>query len=275
LKNARYENKNGCVCDPTLGQFGVRLESNYYTKFGYYNGCASIFRDEPENEANVAIYTYFHLMSNKKPISFLHFSNLDPDVVVPVFREKVVASDGNLQIGQDFPHDYMQYALKNNMDYITRTRSCTVKTFLFIMDCNEWDMQPKQMAKCRDITAYLERVTKPQKNAYTLLYKFPACYYEVNDTSVSEMYRGQYVSNPFHLIYPMFPALVRSNGLVLKRENGHWILDLAAEFRIDAHIRGPVHDYVAQCWDDVYQAHLDFDLTDEMLENAKKSRGLV
>ncbi|GFQ76176.1 uncharacterized protein TNCT_125931 [Trichonephila clavata] len=45
LKKARYEKGIGCVCDPALGQFGVRIEGlSDYVRGPGYNACASVFQ---------------------------------------------------------------------------------------------------------------------------------------------------------------------------------------------------------------------------------------
>ncbi|GFQ92346.1 uncharacterized protein TNCT_547571 [Trichonephila clavata] len=50
LKKARYEKGIGCVCDPALGQFGVRIEGlSDYVRGPGYNACASVFQTPLEN----------------------------------------------------------------------------------------------------------------------------------------------------------------------------------------------------------------------------------
>ncbi|GBO23261.1 hypothetical protein AVEN_250089-1 [Araneus ventricosus] len=214
LQNTVYVQHYGCVCDPSRGQFGVRIE-NYLTAPGH-TACASIFKDPVPQNTTVRLYAMFWKF-DRPPVSFIQFDDLDPNALVSPFDERVGKT--GLQIGQKWPYDYMQYVFKK-LDYTVHTRSCSAGVFTY--DCNENETRERQMSHCRDISKSVDLELYPYVNAYALLYKFPVCYMTKEDERVPEIYRDTFVSNPLHMTFKNFPKLFRSNLLIMSIKNGTW-----------------------------------------------------
>lgn len=277
LKKARYEEGVGCVCDPTLGQFGVRLEGlDDYIRGPGYNACASIFKHPVSTEIPVSIAAYFYLMQ-RPPVVFLQYTNLIPFMVVDALRPMV--KDGNLQIAQEFPYDYMQMFFKENQACKTRTRNYYVDVYYMNERKEMWNILPNQMEWCRFITSHISFLpnssllkykslykTAQQKNwMWTLLYRFPACYIGKNDLESPEQYRGRYVSNPFHMSLTNVEQDPRYNGLLLRFQNNEWFLDFAPSFDVDTYIQAATDATVPFIVNDVVNGIIDNTLTETRL----------
>lgn len=284
LKNARYEEGVGCVCDPTLGQFGVRLEGNGdYIRGPGYNACASIFKYpltiQSSTPKPVSIAAYFYLM-DRQPAVFLQYTHLIPSTIVDALQPLV--KDGNLQIAQEFPYDYMQvFFRERKQDYVTRTRRYDVDTYYMTQRKEEWNLQPNQMEWCRFIPShisflrsgsvlrYKSAYEKAQQRqwAWTLLYQFPACYIGENDLESPEKFRGRYVSNPLHMTLPsLFEKDPRFNGLLLRFQNDRWYLDFAPSLDVDTYIQAAIEATVPFIENDVVNGIVDNTLTRERLQ---------
>lgn len=232
--------EGGCRCDPTLGRFGVVLDSDFST-LKHYNGCASILAREPERPLDVEIHAYFYLQDDEKPVvSFLVFKNLDPDLVNPVFREAV--EEGTLVLEQDWPHDTMQYVLETQ-PFVVHSRRC--ESSLFSLTCDEWLMKENAMRQCERISWSLTPAATERANAYVLLYEYPVCRMGGGGGTA---YRGRFVVNPFHALYTDYPELLRSDGLVMKMEMGKWLIDFAPARDIEYLMKNSTR--VPQVWDE-------------------------
>ncbi|GFR07715.1 uncharacterized protein TNCT_486631 [Trichonephila clavata] len=120
LKKARYEEGNGCVCDPALGQFGVRIEGlPDYVRGPGYNACASVFQTPLEYPISVEIVTYFYLMQ-EPPVTFLQYKKLNASHVIAPLRSLI--QNGKLQVGQEFPYDYMQVFFRERHPFTAQVR---------------------------------------------------------------------------------------------------------------------------------------------------------
>lgn len=245
LKKARYKSGFGCVCDPTLGQFGVRIEElDDYTYGKGYNACVSAFKNPPEEPMDVQLYAYFYLLDHN-PVTFLHYSNVDPKKVIAPLRDQV--RDGSLQIGQEFPFDYMQVFFLEKESFKAKIYNYRVSSSWFGKLKMESSLQPNRMEWCRWITRHWQPGSTPLVWKNQLMYAFPACYIGKNDLGVPEKYRGTIVSNPHHVTLPGWPESPRSNGLLLKHEGGDWTLELAPDYKLETYSQ--VTDNVPK-WDD-------------------------
>ncbi|KAG8173839.1 hypothetical protein JTE90_016328 [Oedothorax gibbosus] len=237
LKKARYKEGVGCVCDPTLGQFGVRLPGTYVRGPGY-NACVSLFKEPLTQPIPVDIAAYFYLMQ-RPPVVFLQYHKLHSSQVIEPLRGLV--KQGSLQIGQEFPYDFMQVFFEERRDYLTRTRNYHVGTYHLTQTQELFNILPNQMEWCRFISSHvsiitgktllqypsLYRTAQQRNGIWTLLYRFPACYIGRNDLESPEMYRGRYVSNPFHMSLSSFPQDSRYNGIWLRYDRNKWFLKFA------------------------------------------------
>lgn len=223
LKDARYDPDFGCVCDPSVGQFGVRLPLNLVSAKGY-NACASIFEHD-DHPVDVDLYAYHYLL-DRPPVAFLAFRNLDPHVLNP----KLSAQGESLMIGQEFPHDYMQHLLntRQRVGLKTRKRRCFVDTPLFSLHiCNEWVYENAVTLSCDTIEDYVKRTRRGGRaRAYLMLYEFPVC--------IEWHPEKKYVLNPHLLTFSEYPELLRSNGLVASHrvQEPEWKLDLAEPYNV-------------------------------------------
>lgn len=283
LKRARYEEGVGCVCDPTLGQFGVRLEGlDNYIRGPGYNACASIFKYPISTHIPVSIAAYFYLMQ-RPPLVFLQYTNLVTSMVVDELKPLV--KDGNLQVAQEFPYDYMQVFFREKQNYQTRTRRYHFDPYYMIERKEEWIALPNQMEWCRFITSHPSFVnnesllgyksmykTAQQRNwAWTLLYQFPACYIGKNDLESPEQLRGRYVSNPFHMTLNVFERDPRFNGLLLRFQNNTWYLDFAPGVEVEKYIQAANDATVPFIANDVVNGIVDNTLTPARLQQHQEA----
>ncbi|GFR17137.1 uncharacterized protein TNCT_103061 [Trichonephila clavata] len=120
LKKARYEKGIGCVCDPALGQFGVRIEGlSDYVRGPGYNACASVFQTPLEKPIPVQVVTYFYLMQ-QPAVSFLQYDNIQASQVIAPLSSFI--QGGTLQVGQEFPYDYMQAFFRQRHPFTAQVR---------------------------------------------------------------------------------------------------------------------------------------------------------
>lgn len=246
LKRARFELKVGCICDASLGQFGVRLEGiDKYMRAPGYNACISIFEHPLEEPIPVEIYAYFYL-TDYPPIVFIQYKDVQ-NVIAPLNE---FMKEGTLQIGQEFPFDFMQAFLRSRQPFRTKVIENTEYHFMYNSISREnWRMIPNHMEWCQYITRHL----KPSDTLFAmrnkLIYAYPACYIGKEDQGALELYRGQYVSNPLHMTFPEEPHKYRSNGLLLSFRNGVWILESAPSFKFDVYSQ--VTDNVPEITDEI------------------------
>lgn len=236
LKHGRYEPGVGCVCDPTMGLFGVRLDAfGEYVDGKGYNACASILSRDPDEPLEVDLYAYFYLL-NRLPVAFIEFRNVPTRYVLSVFAKKET-----IRVSQEWPFDYMQYAFRNALPYTTRTRSARMNVWSYTMSYKEWESRSNEMIECRDLSLTLHRGQDPHSNVYKLLYQYPVCHIEAWDDKVPEPYRGRYVLNPFYLLLKIYPHFARSNGVIFKYRGGAWNLDIAEPYDLDTYVLEQSH----------------------------------
>lgn len=251
LKRAKFEPGFGCVCDPRYGNFGVRFNNDdYLQNVPGYNACSSIFQNEPDVPTNhVELLAYFYML-NRQPVAMIKFTHLTPDSVKSVFREYM--QNETLIVGEDWPYDYMQYALKH-LDYNIHTRSCKqlgsyiTGEFLTMTNpvyCNEREIIPKRMIDCRAIPISSRNYTSQSVIAYHLLYQFPVCIFGTDATNIQSIYRGRYVLNPLLMTYTGSPNAFRSNGLSMIIEGGKWLVTLAESPHVRRYIEAVDPNYV-------------------------------
>lgn len=244
LKRARYEASVGCVCDPSLGQFGIRMDGmDDYIQGNGYNACVSIFETPLEQPISVEVFAYFYLL-DRPPIVFIQYKDLK-SVIAPL---KEFVKQGTLQIGQEFPFDYMQAHFRSKQSLDMKVLDKTEWGSLFTRVWREhWKTVPSRMEYCQFISRHLSPFDLLGVMRNKILYHYPACYIGKDDTKVPSLYRNTYVSNPFHVTFPEEPHEHRSNGLVLKFENDKWTLQMAPNYKLNVYSQ--VIDGVPQ-WDD-------------------------
>lgn len=255
LKKARYEKDVGCVCDPSLGQFGVRLDGmeKYILDKGY-NACVSIFKHPLEEPIPVEIYAYFYL-ADHPPIVFIHYTDVQ-NVIAPLDE---FVKDGTLQISQEYPFDFMQAFFRSRQPFLAKLIAHTEYHLLFNSISREHvTTVENQMEWCQ----FMSRHLKPSDSIFTmknkLIFGFPACYIGKEDKDAPEMYRGRYVSNPLHMTLPDDPYDHRSNGLLLSFKNGEWTLESAPSYKFDVY---------SQITDTV--PHIKDEIVDHLVQNPK------
>lgn len=231
LKKARYEKGIGCLCDPRLGQFGVNIESlNEYVMGPGYNACVSLFEEPIEHPIPFQVVAYFFLMHDP-PVVYLQYQNINPKDVIQPLRSTV--KNGSLQIGQEFPYDYMQMHFRQGLPFTARIRSQRFHGY-GNFEPYQYKNVSQPMTVCRSIIKQLRPLkADTYQQAFRLLYNYPVCFIESDDTTAPAMYRGHFVSNPYHLTYLHKTDQPRSNGLVLSFANEEWSLDLAPSYDID------------------------------------------
>ncbi|GFY38831.1 uncharacterized protein TNIN_3561 [Trichonephila inaurata madagascariensis] len=156
LKNNKFLEGFGCVCDPLYGSFGIWL--NNYLNVPGPTACVNIFQQEPTEKQNAKLFA-FYCMFDKPPISFIQFSNLNPDLLVDPFRDYVQLNK-NLQIEQKWPYDFMQYVFRH-LDYTVHTRSCVYDDWDINKTCNEKENSFKRMTECREISKHVNTYLDP------------------------------------------------------------------------------------------------------------------
>lgn len=249
LKNARYEEGVGCICDPTLGQFGVSLNLDYLQGPGY-NACASIYSHPLKEPIKVDMFAYFYLME-RPPIVFLNYPELDAHKLIKPLRQQT--RFGSLQIAQEFPYDYMQTVFRDKLASLTRSHKYYFNMRTSGLTKLLYDHQSKTMEWCRYMTRhmskhdpYSSRLVQQRAWTFNLLYNFPACYLGKNDQEVPAIYRGRYVLNPLHLTFTEYPEDDRFNGLKLSFDtlSQTWDLDFAPPFNVQDYIQAATKDTV-------------------------------
>ncbi|GFU98725.1 uncharacterized protein TNCV_298971 [Trichonephila clavipes] len=230
---ARYEEGVGCVCDPAFGQFGVRIEGlSDYVRGPGYNACASVFQTPLKQPIPVQVVTYFYLMQ-QPPVSFLQYEKIDASHVIAPLSSFI--QNGKLQVGQEFPYDYMQVFFRERHPFTAKVRQFNFNETFYAKYPPTFIRKPNQMEWCRFMSRHLKEVFLPSEWAFNLLYTFPACYIGKNDQDAPEQYRGRYVSNPLHFTYGAYAEHPRFNGLLLKHERGDWTLEFAPEYDVDTY----------------------------------------
>ena len=231
LKHSWFLRNWGCVCDPRRGNVGVRIEDfpGYLDAEGY-NACVNIFqKGEPlKNLTDVKLYTYYYLY-DKKPISFVQFSNLRPELLGKQFSS-MLKENGTLQIEEFWPFDYSQYILKSNK-YVVHVRGASVcKTDFRVTNFSDrcWDYiaHDHQLENCKEITE------THKENIPYLFFYHPICRVESGDMTTTDFYDKKIVSNPLHVTSKdLLPEHLRnlvSNGIELKQfDEDRWLVDMA------------------------------------------------
>lgn len=232
LKAARFEEDYGCVCEPTLGQFGVRVtELQDYVRGPGYNACGSIF-EKNDIEVDVDAYAYYYLM-DRLPVTWLAFQNLDQRQVNPLFQNK----NGVVMVGQEFPFDYMQYHLQTKKPFLMRSRAYRTslsryaskfnmdKLINYVYNCDELKHQGHQFN-------YFPGTTS---EGYILLYLSPLCY---NRTDDYPNLKNKFVLSPYHMTYNKVPELSRTNGIVMRwrREMKGWRVELSEPYNLEIYL---------------------------------------
>ncbi|GFQ84180.1 uncharacterized protein TNCT_265221 [Trichonephila clavata] len=232
LKKARYEEGVACVCDPALGQFGVRIGLSDYVRGPGYNACASVFQTPLEKPIPVQVVTYFYLMQ-QPAVSFLQYEKINASHVIAPLSSFIQI--GMLQVGQEFPYDYMQVFFRQRHPFTSQILQFNFNETFYAKYPPTFIRKPNQMEWCRFMSRHLKDIFLPSEWAFNLLYTFPACYIGKNDQDAPEQYRGRYVSNPLHFTYGAYAEHLRFNGLLLKHERGDWTQDFAPEYDIDTY----------------------------------------
>lgn len=246
LKNAFYKKDVGCVCDPTLGQFGVRIQGSTFAPFLYlqgpgYTACASIYETPLQQPMPVDMYSYFYL-NDRPPVVFLHYENVDASKLIPSLRTTTGAQ--TLQISQEFPYDYMQHFFDTHMEQsATRLHKYQLpRNFHYIQRRLVLEKQTAQMEYCRYMMRqrHMSYTTKFAKGLrikeYNLLYNFVACYVAKGDKTIPELYRGRYILNPFQLTFQENSEDPRFNGIHVGFNGHFWNVDFAPAYKVDAYI---------------------------------------
>lgn len=231
LKEARYEEGIGCVCDPTLGQFGVRIDAlKDYVRGEGYNGCVSLFETPLEHPIPVDVVTYFYLV-DRSPVTFLQYYNLPSNTLIEPLR--TLNRFESLQIGQEFPYDYMQFFFRNKIPFRAKIYNYVFSGWFKAIQRLSSTWADNRMGWCRFITRDLKASETPHQWIMQLLYQYPVCYVAKNDPTTR--YQGTFVANPFHMTLSLGPEEPRSNGLKLSYRDGKWSLEQAPEYQIKLH----------------------------------------
>ncbi|GBN19724.1 hypothetical protein AVEN_261801-1 [Araneus ventricosus] len=232
LKRARYEQGMGCICDPSLGQFGVRLEGlDSYTRDEGYNACVSVFETPLEKPIFVQVFAYFYLMQ-RPPVVFIQYHGLNPSDVIEPLRS--LMKNDALQIGQEFPYDYLQAHLRKREPFLTRSRNLKYGKSFHNPSYQRMKLQPNAVEWCRFMSRRLNMKDSPYELSFNLLNQFPMCYIGKDDEEAPEQYRGRYVLNPFHLTF-QDPQLERTNSVELMFLYGKWILSLSKDYDVETY----------------------------------------
>jgi hypothetical protein len=143
LKHTRlvfWGNDYHCACDPSYGNFGVRMDVGPYLKSSSgYNACGSVYVEEPDAQSDdVSMYCYYY-MEDLPPVCFTIFR----DLVNPneLFRRFVVIEES---FSDTFLNDVLQQGLFEAIDsyecYFSSsfpfTFVCERKTVSEINDCS-------------------------------------------------------------------------------------------------------------------------------------------
>lgn len=233
LKHAKWNKDYGCVCNPTYGHFGIRLENTEtdYIETPGYNACASVFENEPTVPMHIKLFTYFYILG-KPPVSFIQFPKLPLNQLVPEFKKTAPAGPYiPLQIEEMWPNNYMQYVFEHE-NYIVHTRDCWHDMKWIFYTCNEKIWKRKQMNHCHTVWWLAAKYAKNEHlHTYKLLYHNPVCKYKYFEGQSEEdklMYDNRYILNPYFILHKNHPELVRSNGLQLYyNTDGEWEVSLA------------------------------------------------
>lgn len=232
LDHVLYIRNLGCVCNPRRGNVGVHIENHpdYIDVLGY-NACVNIFeRGEPSHDwSDVTLYTYYYLY-DKKPMSFITFSNLPPDAVAEPFREALLASK-SLQIEENWPYDYTQHVLRNQDQYVVRV---PIPSYCGIPHvsihnpdkCRENYNVDFEIEKCKDI------FQRFRKNPNAVFFQYPVCRVEPGDLKSTDVYDRKVISNPLHITSnDLISQRLKdslSNGIQLKPyDSNRWSVDFA------------------------------------------------
>lgn len=256
LKKARYEQGIGCVCDPSYGQFGVRLEGlNSYIRGDGYNACVSVFETPLEKPIFVKVFAYFYLMQ-RPPIVFIQYSNLNPSDIIEPLRP--LLKDNALQIAQEFPYDYLQAHLRKREPFVTSRRTIKIDKNLYslysykVKTTTKTDTKqiPNAMEWCRFMSRHIT-TTKMYEWSFNLLNLFPMCYIGKDDTDSPEQFRGRYVLNPFQLtLTDPKQSLERTNGVVFTFEQGQWVLSLTDGHDVETYHTANYSSFIPDISDD-------------------------
>lgn len=237
LKRAKYVDGWGCVCDPRYGLFGVVLEgaNKKYLNSPGFDACASIFTQDPQNEIDVKLITYFYL-GNREPFSMVFFDKLsEEDLIAPL--------KGSMQImisQKDWRYDYAQYFFKTNPSFRARTRKIDSSYIFHIESVNEWLYVDKfRPAKCNQIPDFWQDRFNPRVDVYDILYKSPVCEMTPDDPNY-RMFWDKVIVNPQQLTFKEKTHLHRFNAFVLHYDasvgNEKWTLDLDYPYKIDQYL---------------------------------------
>lgn len=223
LKHTEFDPKFGCICNPRYGNFGVKFDNmNHYLQTEGYDACGNIFKNEPNIETRVRLYTYFYI-NGEPPKSFIQFINLNPDYLVTELQKFV--KNKNLQISESWPYNFMQYIFEKK-DFFVHTRECFFETFLEIENCYERLIRKNQMIDCANISDQVPRLSNRHLQAYNLLYKYPVCKY--TSSHLADLYKNRYILNPYMLSFKEYRVLLRSNGLeIYSWQDDKWFVNLA------------------------------------------------
>lgn len=234
LTHVLYIRNLGCVCDPRRGNIGVHIENHpdYIDALGY-NGCVNIFeRGELSHDwSDVTLYTYYYLF-DKKPMSFISFSNLPLDAVAKPFRD-AMQDDKSLSVEEIWPYDYTQHILKNSDKYVVRVptpTSCDYVHFGVHLQnpdkCRVKYNADYQLKKCKEIFEMF------RNNLKAVFFHHPICRVEPGDLENTTLYDRKIVSNPLHItsndLIPEDLKLNLSNGIQLKPyDSSRWSVEFA------------------------------------------------
>lgn len=230
LTYTHFDPKYGCICDPNKGNFGIHFKNDSFLKTEGYDACANIF--ENEQDVQVKMYSYFYIKN--EPISFIHFEKLNESAIVPQLRNHVTMDA--LQVSEHWRFSFAQHVFRNKKFWV-HTRNCWFENLFHLERCNENILSENQMEDCHNITKHLLKGDGQHANTYKLLYKYPVCFYRVNDS----IYHDRVILNPFFLSFKEQPLLTRSNGFkITPFLKDSWHVDLA-ESEFDSHAHSSVY----------------------------------
>lgn len=238
LKQAKYVDGWGCVCDPRYGLFGVVLEDGHlnntdtkYLKTPGFDACASIFPEDPQDPIDVKLITYFYL-GTREPVSFILYEGLKDHELANPFKESE-----SILLGQKlWRYDYAQHFFDTQPQFRARTRKIYSFYLFDIETVYEWlyvnDFSP---APCEEVPNFWHNRLNRRVDIYSLLYTSPVCRIAQNDPKADPMFWGKVVVNPQHLTFKEHDHLHRFNAFVLKYDSNvgvnRWTLDLDYEYK--------------------------------------------
>ncbi|GFR12611.1 uncharacterized protein TNCT_732591 [Trichonephila clavata] len=135
------------------------------------------------------------ILMQQPAVSFLQYDNIQASQVIAPLSSFI--QGGTLQVGQEFPYDYMQAFFRQRHPFTAQVRQFNFNETFYAKYPPTFTRKPNQMEWCRFMSRHLKDNFLPSEWAFNLLYTFPACYIGKKDQDAPEPFRGRYVSNPY------------------------------------------------------------------------------